>query len=382
MRNARWCAGAAIVLVVAVSLPRAARAQSAPPGAVTDRNQIPVLAAKPGCWQFLTRVSQTGMEVRSLDAIRKEWSDKITPDQRAKLPPGYVDQMAAAIQAGEQKAKDTWEKGSTTGNMVCPLNDAKSRAFETIAFGDARCTRTVAASARALDMHVVCPAQSGAPESHFDTRFELPDEGSIRGNVRSTADVGKPLVQIVDVTGKWIAPAVPHMPSDVTDVNGKKPVGPQAVAALDPFRIVATIDGKQMVAGVAWAWINRVPPSERNGYSGRLPELLQKLYSQIAISDSAVKMGLNYHEPWQTQLRKLGRDAAHAVASVTNYPGDPNVPPALLAQVGDAGHHIMYDAFLAQAPTDAEQKELVRKIDEKYKIAVVDRDFFNGQTGP
>jgi hypothetical protein len=343
---------------------------------------MPVLAAKPGCWQFLTRVSQTGMEVRSLDAIRKEWSDKMTPDQRAKLPPGYTDQMVAAIQAGDQKVKDAWEKGSTTSNMVCPLNDAKSRAMETTAFGDARCTRTVAASARMLDMHVVCPAQGGTPESHFDTRFELADEGSITGTVRSTADVSKPLVRLTDFTGKWIAPAAPHMPSDVTDVNGKKPVGPQAIAGLDPFRIVATINGKQMVAGVAWAWINRVPPSERSGYSGRLPELLQKLYSQIAISDSAVKLGLNYHEPWQTQLRKLGRDAAHAIASVTDYPGDPNIPPGLLAQVGDARHHIMYNAFLAQAPTDAEQKELVRTIDEKYRITVVDRDFFNGQTGP
>jgi hypothetical protein len=341
---------------------------------------VRVLGAKSGCWQFLTHVTQTGAEERSLEAIKKEWTDKITPDQLAKLPPDYIDQMALQIQAGERKAKEVWEKGTTTGNMVCPLNDVQERAIETLGFGDARCTRTVAASGRALDMQVVCPAGNGGPESHVDTHFELPDAESIKGSIRSTADVTKPQVQVTDFTGKWIAEAAPHMPSGVTDINGKKPVGPPAVAGLDPFRIVATIDGKQIVAGFAWAWINRVPPYERNGYSDSLPKLLQKLYSQVAVADSAVKLGLNYHEPWQTQLRKLGRDAGHDIASVTNYPGDPNIPPALLAQIDDARGHIMYDAFLSQATTDADRQTLLKKIDEKYRITVVDPDFFNGQT--
>jgi hypothetical protein len=41
----------------------------------------------------------------------------------------------------------------------------------------------------------------------------------------------------------------------------------------------------------------------------------------------------------------------------------------------------LYDAFLSQAATDADRQELLTKIDEKYRITVVDRDFFNGQTG-
>jgi hypothetical protein len=34
-----------------------------------------------------------------------------------------------------------------------------------------------------------------------------------------------------------------------------------------------------------------------------------------------------------------------------------------------------------QATTDAERQELVKKIAEKYRVTVVDPDFFNGQTG-
>jgi hypothetical protein len=194
--------------------------------------------------------------------------------------------------------------------------------------------------------------------------------------------MNKPATAITEFTGKWIGETAPHMPSRITDVNGNKPMGPKAVAGLDPYRIVAVMDGKQIVAGFAWAWLSRVPPSEGNGYQDRLPELLQQLYSQLVIADEAVKLGLTLEEPWRSQLKKLGHDAGHAFGAATNYPGDPNVPPSLVAQWDDARRHIFWSAYLSQASTDDGKQALLRKIKERFKIKVVDPDFFNGQQSP
>jgi hypothetical protein len=109
---------------------------------------------------------------------------------------------------------------------------------------------------------------------------------------------------------------------------------------------------------------------------------LQQLYSQIAVANEAYRLRLYLEEPWRSQLQKLGHDAGHAFNGATDYPGDPNVPPSLVAQWNDARLHIFWSAYLGQGSTEAGQQALLQKIKEKYKIKVVDPDFFNGQKTP
>ncbi len=180
---------------------------------------------------------------------------------------------------------------------------------------------------------------------------------------------------ITTFKGKWISATAPHPPNGVTDLNGKKPVGAQAVAGLDPYRIVAVIDDKQLIADQAWKWVQLVPPGQRNAYHGRLPDLLQQLYIQKAVAAEALRMHLDMVDPWKSRLHKLGHDTAHAIAGVTNYPGDPNIPPQLLAQSSDARNHILWDAYFAQSGS-GDVQALQQQLRARYQIRVIDPDFF------
>ena len=62
----------------------------------------------------------------------------------------------------------------------------------------------------------------------------------------------------------------------------------------------------------------------------------------------------------------------------TNYPGDPNVPPAVAAQWNSARTRILWNAYFGQAPTKEERQVLLKQEQDTYKIQVQDPDFFDG----
>jgi hypothetical protein len=376
----------AVVVMLAASIvfPGAICSQELPPArTVTERKEVPVLDVKPGCWQLRVHVSSSsGVKPQSVEEIRKEWMDRMTPEQRKSYTPEVWNQMFEGIREGQIKSAEQMGKGSDALNAQCPLTSALMNGLETTSFGDAQCNRSIHANGQVLHMETTCPGRGGKGDGKYVADFQLVNAQTFKGAIRSTPDVSNPATETTEFTGKWISEAAPHMPSGVTDIYGRRPLGPQAVAGLDPYRIVAIMDGKQIVAGFAWAWMSRVPPSEGNGYQDRLPELLQQLYSQLVIADEAVKLGLTLEEPWRSQLKKLGHNAGHAFDAVTNYPGDPNVPPSLVAQWDDARKHIFWSAYLSQASTDEGKQALLRKIKERFKIKVVDPDFFNGQKSP
>ena len=384
----RFAAGSRAVAIAmalgAIFVPGTGYSQEHLPAiSVTERKDVPLLDIKPGCWQLRTHVgSSSGVKPQSVEEIRKEWMDRMTPEQRKIYTPEQWNQLFEQTRAGQIQSEQLLVKGNSTETAQCPLTPAQLNALETTSFGDAQCRRSLQASGLAIHMETTCPGNGGRGDGKYVTDFQLVNAQTFKGTIRGTPDMSKPATGTTEFTGKWISEAAPHMPSGVTDVNGKKPMGPKAVAGLDPYRIVAIMDGKQIVAGFAWVWMSRVPPSEGNGYQDQLPELLQQLYSQLVIADEAVKLGLTLEEPWRSQLRILGHDAGHAFNAATNYPGDPNVPPSLVAQWDDARKHIFWSAYLSQANTDEGKQALLRKIKERFKIKVVDPDFFNGQKSP
>jgi peptidyl-prolyl cis-trans isomerase C len=80
-----------------------------------------------------------------------------------------------------------------------------------------------------------------------------------------------------------------------------EPRGPDAVAKLDPNKVVATIDGKPITAKEALDMINSVP-QYRQQYGNQLQALLQQLYTQKEWSLEAQKLNLDKQEPYKARL--------------------------------------------------------------------------------
>lgn len=369
----------ALSLALGLAVSCMARSQDLLLPNVTDPAQLPLLATKPGCWQIMTHATFVGLVVRS----REEILAQMTPQQRSAMAAQaggaqMLDGIVRQLQDADRLNQARGEKGSDLAEVRCPPTTAQWRAIETSGFGSATCSRTIQASDRRLHIRSVCP---GTPQSQIESDVELTDPQHLTGSVRMTPDPSKPYAQVIEFKAKWLSEAAPHMPSGVTDLNGRRPVGPGPIAGLDPYRIVAIIDGKPVVAGFAWGLATSVPSPERRAYDSRLADLVQKVYSELAVGNEAVKLGLLLQEPWRTKLRRLGFDAQHDFGAATDYPGSPNVPPSLVGQYNDALHRLLYDAYLSQATTDAERQALLRRIDRKYKLKVIDRDFFNDGSG-
>jgi len=96
-----------------------------------------------------------------------------------------------------------------------------------------------------------------------------------------------------------------------------KPRGPEAVAASDPNKVVAVVDGKQITAKQALDLLKALTPDERKQREGKLADLVQQLYTQEQLADMAKKMNMDQQDPWKDRL-VLARDQVLAQAYVTH----------------------------------------------------------------
>jgi len=93
--------------------------------------------------------------------------------------------------------------------------------------------------------------------------------------------------------------------------------GPEAVAASDPNKVVAVVNGKQITAKQAFDLLKALTPEERKQREGKLPDLLQQLYTQQQLAEQAGKLNLDQQSPWKDRL-VLARDTVLAQAYVTH----------------------------------------------------------------
>jgi len=63
-------------------------------------------------------------------------------------------------------------------------------------------------------------------------------------------------------------------------------------------------------------------------------------------------------------------------------PGDPNIPPEVMAGWVDDQQHLLYKAYFSQGATQAENDAHLARENAKYKITVKDPDFFAGAAKP
>jgi peptidyl-prolyl cis-trans isomerase C len=78
--------------------------------------------------------------------------------------------------------------------------------------------------------------------------------------------------------------------------------GPEAVAAQDPNRVVAVVDGKQITASQALQMLKPFPPEERKQYEANLSNLVLQVYIRQQMAESAKKLNLEQQSPWKEQI--------------------------------------------------------------------------------
>ena len=98
-------------------------------------------------------------------------------------------------------------------------------------------------------------------------------------------------------------PSGTALASQSSAASGLKPRGPEAVAAQDPSRVVAVIDGKPLTAREALDLLKPLPPQERKRFEANLQGLVQQIYMEDQLADEAAKMSLDQQSPWKEQLR-------------------------------------------------------------------------------
>src|SRR5947209_1727438 len=79
--------------------------------------------------------------------------------------------------------------------------------------------------------------------------------------------------------------------------------GPEAVAAQDPNRVVATIGGKQITAKEALELLKPLNPEDRKRFESNLSGVVQQLYMTEQLSEEASKLKLDQQSPWKEQLQ-------------------------------------------------------------------------------
>ena len=292
-----------------------------------------------------------------------------TPEQRAKSMADLRAQEAATV------AKQ--QRGTDRKTTSCPLNQGFESKVE-IAAGP-NCSRTTSSTAERLSLHISCRAPDGTPGAEQISSFERIDAENFKGTVQVFSRVAIVGTVTESFVGHWRGDSCSHPLPSLAVQNGARPKGPGAVASEDPSRVIARINATDVTARQGSDLIGKVPLPIRRQYSGRLPELLQKLYMQHAIVDEAVKLHLDRQAPWNARLQSARNQLFQGV---TNYAGDPNIPPAVMAQWQDARGRILWDAYFSQGSTPQENQARLKQEQDKYQIKVLDADFFSDTNGP
>jgi peptidyl-prolyl cis-trans isomerase C len=96
-----------------------------------------------------------------------------------------------------------------------------------------------------------------------------------------------------------------------------KPQGPEAVAAQDPNRVVATINGQKITAKRVADMLKAFPPEQRKQIDANLTKAVEQIYMQEQLADAAERLNLEQQSPWKDQL-ELNRRGILARAYVAH----------------------------------------------------------------
>jgi hypothetical protein len=154
---------------------------------------------------------------------------------------------------------------------------------------------------------------------------------------------------------------------------------------LDPYRIVAVIDGKKFIARFASSFLSNTYADEIDQFHS-VPALFQNIFLRYAVACRAKKRHLDLLPPWKDQLadynsvflvdpdddpllftRSFNPTAAQVQQGITEAPS--------IAEITQV-ENVLWDAYFAQFRTPAEKQRELQALQQKYKVTVIDPDFF------
>jgi hypothetical protein len=329
---------------------------------------IQPLDLKPGCWQMRLTTTPTLSLPRATPDTYRGMMPNATSEELTRM----VAQVNA--QADQQEAEARKPRVQTVSGCH-PEHVDISRLIVGAENGppNYKCTRTVHSTARELHLVQRCVSLDGKTNSEETTDIVSADPLSATGKTRSASDS----VHAITITfvSKWIGEAKPHPPlaTPTTDLDGVRPKGPVAVAGLDPYRVVASFEGRNWMAAQARVIFNLVPWETVKHYGPQPDMALQQIYMHKAIADEVLIKRISISEPLRRKLAQAGI-----------VDPDPQNPFGHLVIINeersnweDVRERILWEAYFDQATSEAEKAALLRRVQEKYKITVVDRDFFD-----
>jgi hypothetical protein len=154
--------------------------------------------------------------------------------------------------------------------------------------------------------------------------------------------IGLPLPLIVAscVPLCW-SQTTPPSPAPVAQTSDK-PHGPEKVAAQDPNRVVATIDGQKITAKEALDLLKPFPPEQRKQLDANLTNAVQQIYTQRQFAEDARKLNLEDQSPWKEQL-ELTRQGVLARAYIAHLQEGTTKEPTEDPQKYYDAHQSEYD---------------------------------------
>lgn len=307
---------------------------------------------------------------------------------------------AADVASAKKAETDTRTEDST--RMVCtplPFFDIAKEIYGTVA---ATCAKTFSQSGAANHIRVACPALNGRRITDDYDRFDSGNMKGVRQNVKVTnpsdSNAGQAATmsdfpfgtsQTTTTVAKWIGEGQPHLPHSPppTALNGVRPMGPPLVTWLDRFRIVARFQGQPLTAKDAYIAINRASSDTKLKYEPDELALLQHILLQLNVAADAVKLHLDLQEPWKHRLDDAGgvgivfgpnaEGISYDLLMTDTYPPPETSIAETTFLATEPVERILWNAYFSQAHTEAEKQALLKKEEEKYKVTVVDPDFFH-----
>ena len=389
-----------------------------------DSGVLPWLDVKAGCWEVRSQLVRTikqatpqpgenGYIPSADEALQKvlagmnseQRARQMSPEQQAEWKKQYEVTATLMRQTLKQQAV-MLNKGINTGpqtGLRCsasPFADARGAVYN--AKDPAKhCIRVVADSNGVRHMHIAC--------NDFSDDFERIDAEHFKGTTQvwspaneadATSDhpFGK---DTTTLTAKWISENSPHLPYSppMTDLDGRRPTGPYGVGWFDPFRLVAEIDGKQFIAERAYLLINHVTVGSAQNYGPSLASIFQEIYMHYAVAATAVHMHLDQQQPWKSRLAAASDPSVDSFRNFdvhterfATYSNEWNE----IVDRGSPGHdgtafiqqqgalwseptmNLLWDAYFSQYNTKAEKDAALQQVKEKYKLTILDPDFFAG----
>ena len=356
-----------------------------------DSGKVQPLDLKPGCWEVriesLSWVAATPQELKPEEISKME--SFMTPEQLTEFK-----SVVRTLQEGSQKyGKPAQENRQQVlrqpgggQQMACTDAPFGTNGVEVYGSQTQKCERSVQESGGVRHMHVLCPGPEGAPLFLVD--YQRIDEGYFTGTRVGTLENWP---TIMSFAGKWMGEASPHLPHSPppTDLDGKRPLGPVTVMRLDGFRVVAMAQGVQIIAVIAAGAFGGLPANTVKAYGPNLADAYQQIYLHWSVANEAMNMMLGLQEPWKSQLAAQGIQNLTPSSVRFNQwaQGNPfdqayNTNNLSVQAQEEARERILWDAYFSSAKTDAEKKDMLQKAQEKYKVTIIDPDFFSSQTSP